>query len=438
MDSLVMETKLTNPKTTTQMSSSRLISFPEDFDPAQPALAPNALVPELAGPGLADFCPLPALEGPDVASAPSSITSSASSADTIISQFTPGESAGASSTIDPAALAAAAGPPTSSNNRSLSRQTSATFRTAAVSANAGSRGKTSSAGPASTAPVAAPPITNAGTAAYFHLGMSPTPSSTEAAAAHRGRHNDNELALANAVHGLGDDARSERRINREQNEETRLMITEARINAAEEMRKLSVIQLADHNVLARLLNAVNAVQRDVSALRTIGAPTLAPLPMLVDPIPLPPPSSAPFLGATMGPPASEASSSRTRTNAPTSYDDAPPAKRQRTGGAHDEPFDVYFYDVAQTGEPRDMARAAMSAIDGLNSGSVLNAIRVRGKAATISIRFRTRPFALTFIDAIENCPPANFEGLHACWAPAMADPIALIRGEGFSGRSASG
>ncbi|KAJ7169565.1 hypothetical protein C8R46DRAFT_201493 [Mycena filopes] len=428
------------------MSLSRLISFPDDFDPSQPALAPNAPVSEPATLGTADFCDLPALEGPDESmTAPSSLTSSASSADTVISHFTPGETGAAgaepASTVDPAALAAAvAAPPPSSNRRSLSRQTSATFHTAAASANIGGRGK---APATSNAPKAAAPGPSGVNHAYLALGLSPTPTGSEPAAAHRGRHNDNEAGIVNTVYGLSNDMQSQHRINREQNEETRLMITEARINASEEMRKLSIIQHADHNVLATLLNAVNAMRRDLAALRT-ERPLLAPLPALTDSTPLPPPLSAPRpSGATMGPPPSDAGPSGLRHDAPPPYDDAPAAKRQRTVSTvtappQDEPYDVHFYDVATTGEPRDIARAAMQAIPHLNAGSFLNAIRVRGKPGTISIRFRTRPFALTFIDAIENCPPANLDGLHACWAPTLLDPIAVIRGEGYSGRSASG
>lgn len=77
----------------------------------------------------------------------------------------------------------------------------------------------------------------------------------------------------------------------------------------------------------------------------------------------------------------------------------------------------------------------MQANPNLTAGSFLNAIRVRGRAATISIRFRTRSLALPFIDAIENCPPPNFDGLYACWAPAAADPISVIRGKGYIARS---
>ncbi|KAF7340374.1 hypothetical protein MVEN_01956900 [Mycena venus] len=99
-------------------------------------------------------------------------------------------------------------------------------------------------------------------------------------------------------------------------------------------------------------------------------------------------------GATLGPPASnlKATSSRVRHDPPPADEETSPAMMQ--DGEH---HDVLFYEVATTGEPRDIARAACMATPNLTAGSFLNAIRVRGRAVTISIRFCSRsPSSMRF------------------------------------------
>ncbi|KAF7359945.1 hypothetical protein MVEN_00721200 [Mycena venus] len=260
--------------------------------------------------------------------------------------------------------------------------------------------------------------------------MTPAPSGTETAGAARTRHNDNEVAIVNTIWRLEQVQQSQERIARERHEEPTLMLNGARITAAEDSRRLREVQHGDHAVLSQLVGAVNDLRRDVAGLRPTNS-AVAPLTGLVTPGPTL--SSVQHSGATLGPPASEATSSRVRHDPPPADEETSPAKCQRTqDGEH---HDVLFYEVATTGEPRDIARAACMAIPNLTAGSFLNAIRVHGRAATISIRFRSRPLALTFIDVIQNCPPPNFDWLHACWAPAAADPIAIIRGEGCIARS---
>ncbi|KAJ7774586.1 hypothetical protein DFH07DRAFT_952295 [Mycena maculata] len=429
------------------MSLSWLISFPDDFDPPQPALAPNAPIPDtLASPS--PFLPLPALDGADDNLAPSTTTSSASSVETVFSAFDPMESGaggpGPAPGIDPIALVLGGGPtssmssipiPTSSNNRSLVRQTSTSFRAAAASANSAAASANLNG---RVAPAAQSTAASALANGYFQYGMNPTPSGIETAAAARTRYNDNQDTVVNIFQRFDQEAQSQARITRERHEEVNLMINQAQITASEETRKLWDVQVADYSALSQLVNAVNGLRRDVTVLRsrptTRANPVLGPLPVLVDATTPSAPSSRST--GVMGPPPSEASSLGTHHECPLFDDNAPPAKRQHTNAPQDrDPFDVWFYDVATSGEPRDIARAAMQAIPHLTGGSFLNAIRVRSKSATISIHFHSLPFALTFIDAIENCPPPNFEGLHVCWAPASADPISIIRGEGYIGRS---
>ncbi|KAJ7168124.1 hypothetical protein C8R43DRAFT_137772 [Mycena crocata] len=362
-------------------------------------------------------------------------STSTSSVETVLSLFDPTQTEGTAPApgIDAAALAASvsssvppsAPAPPSSSRRSLSRQTSASFRAAAGAAN----------DPARTAAAPLATTTAATSAAVAAAGIR-VAAATEAAAAARIRHNENELAIAQTILRLEQAQLSATRIARESHEEFTLLLSEARINAAEEARRLREAQARDHAMVIRLVTSLNGLTRDVASARV--PPPSSPAASAPAPSSFaPPPSSFPHsAGGTMGPPASEASSSRlVRDDRPHSEEDSVPAKRQRTSAAHEEPYDVWFYDVSTSGEPRDIARAAMQAIPHLTAGSFMNAIRVRNRPATISIRFRTRPFALTFIDAIECCPPPNFDGLHACWAPAAADPIAIIRGEGFAGRS---
>jgi hypothetical protein len=348
--------------------------------------------------------------------------------------------------VDPVALAASTVPadssstpgtapvPPSLNTRSLSRQTSTSFRAAAAVANAPAPPARGRQPAQPTAPTLAPQGSSPSTAdAYFHLGMTPAPSVSETAGAAHTRHNDNEVAIVNTIRRLEHIQQSQDHIARERHEELTLMLNGARLTAAEDSRKLREVQHGDHAALSELVGAVNNLRRDVAGFRpgNSAASAVAPLPALVNPGPA---SSSPQRsGATFGPPASEATSSRVRHDPPPADDETSPAKRQRT--QEGEHHDVLFYEVATTGEPRDIARAACMAIPNLTAGSFLNAIRGRGRAATISIRFRTRPLALTFIDAIQNCPPPNFDGLHACWTPAAADPIAIIRGEGYIARS---
>ncbi|KAJ7717618.1 hypothetical protein DFH07DRAFT_973514 [Mycena maculata] len=437
------------------MSLSRLISFPDDFNPSQPALAENAPPPEPAG-----------LEGADEPATRSS-TSSALSAEMVLSHLDPEEGAGyvadtqsllvqimltllvrlaSAAGIDLDALLAAmaatpAPPPPSSRNRSLAQQTSISFRMAAATAN---KGKSKEPVQAATTHLPPPPRPSspATATAYFYLGLNPAPPGTEAAGAAQSRHSDNEVALVNAVHRLDEDCQSQHRIAREWDEEMKLMLTEARIRVAEDTRKLKEIQHGDHVVLGSLINTVNGLRRDISGLRSslVADAALAPLPILVDSSPFLQPSSTMWqpAPACMGPPSSEAGpSTAVRRDHSAFEDDLPPAKcpRTSTSAPQEEPYNVLFYDVTPAGEARDLARAAMQAIPHLNVGSFINTIWPRNKMTTISICFRTHPFVLTFIDVIENCPPSGFEGLHACWAPVAADPVSIIRGEGFNRRS---
>ncbi|KAJ6591349.1 hypothetical protein B0H10DRAFT_2233387 [Mycena sp. CBHHK59/15] len=427
------------------MTLSRLISFPDDFDPSQPAVTPNAPTSEPAG--APEFLPLLALVAADEAAsaAPSVISSSTLSVETVLSHFDPSETGAGRDApapgVDPAVLAASTDPgggpstsgsmpvPPSSSTRSLSHQTSASFRAAAAVANTPARGRPA-AQPAASAPApraSSPSIADA----YFHLGMTPAPSGMEPASAARTRHNENEIAIVNTIHCLEQMQQSQDRVARERYEEHTLMINGARISAVDDNRRLRETLHSDHAALSQLVGAVNDLRRGVADLRSANFTAgVAPLPALVDAAPVQVQRAS---AATMGPPASEATSSRIRNDPPLGDEDAPSAKRPRMQeGDH---YDVWFYDVATTGEPRDIARAAMQAILHLTGGSFLNAIRVRGRPGTISIRFRTRPFALTFIDAIQNCPPPNFDGLHACWAPAATDPISIIRGDNYVARS---
>ncbi|KAJ6630568.1 hypothetical protein B0H10DRAFT_2207650 [Mycena sp. CBHHK59/15] len=414
------------------MTLSRLISFPDDFDPSQPAVTPNAPTSEPAG--APEFLPLPALVAADEAAsaAPSVISSSTSSVETVLSHFDPSETGAGRDApapgVDPAALAASTDPgggpstsgsmpvPPSSSTHSLSHQTSASFRAAAAVANTPARGRLA-AQPAASAP--APRASSPSTAdAYFHLGMTPAPSGMEPAGAARTRHNENEIAIVNTIRRLEQMQQSQDRVARERHEEHTLMINGARISAVDDNRRLRETLHSDHAALSQLVGAVNDLRRGVAT-----CALLISLPV----------SSAACLCRDNGSSCSEATSSRIRNDPPLGDEDAPSAKRLRMQeGDH---YDVWFYDVATTGEPRDIARAAMQAILHLTGGSFLNAIHVRGRPGTISIRFRTRPFALTFIDAIQNCPPPNFDGLHACWAPAATDPISIIRGDNYVARS---
>ncbi|KAJ7167373.1 hypothetical protein C8R43DRAFT_172987 [Mycena crocata] len=419
-----------------------LISFPDDFDPSQPALAPNASIPPSISVSAASdsFPPQPALVSAEDSSVPSSTSNSTSSVETVLSRFEPAESGAPGApgpTIDPAALeAATSGPvpvPPSSNKRSLSRQTSISFRSAAATANAPAAKNKAPAGSASASTAdTSPSLATVATAhnyARFH--MAPAPGTTETAPAFRIRCNANDDAIVGNFTRLHDDQLSESRISRERDEQSTLLLHQTRISAEKEAQKLREqiqmlydVQKGDHKLLSDVVGAVNGLRGSVAGLRRDAPSALAPHPALTQP----PPSSS------MGPPPSEAGPSRVVNDRPP--EDAPTAKRQRTSAPQDgDPYDVWFYDVSTTAEPREIARAAMQAIPHLTGGSFLNAIRAPRNPATISIRFRTRPYALTFIDAIENCPPAGFDGLHACWAPAAANPIAIIRGDGYVGRS---
>jgi hypothetical protein len=95
----------------------------------------------------------------------------------------------------------------------------------------------------------------------------------------------------------------------------------------------------------------------------------------------------------------------------------PPAKRFRGDDTRRErePYDVLFGDVALTGDPRDIAKAAVRRVRFANVGSVVNAIRIRERPATISIRFRDRVSAETFINTIQRNEAPGLEGMRASW-----------------------
>ncbi|KAJ7490161.1 hypothetical protein B0H11DRAFT_2229087 [Mycena galericulata] len=290
-------------------------------------------------------------------------------------------------------LSAAMPPPTT--QRSVRRQTSTSF-----SALTGKAGSSASKGPrdrAEDAAVSTRPSSPSLLAVYNELHLTPAPIGAETAGANRARHSENERAMAQALLNLKHDVASFERIGKMRHEEVTLMLTDTRINAASEASQVAAAQMAElhsslvstRNSLAETITAVNGLKRmrtDVDAIRAAIA---------------------------VGPAA----------RAP---------KRQRTG---DAAYDVWFYDVHPTNEARDIARTAVLRVPGLSGSCFSNAIRVRNRSATISIRFRSHPFALAFIHAIEHEPPTGLEGMHTCWAPATADPISLIRGEAFSGRS---
>ncbi|KAJ7186919.1 hypothetical protein C8R46DRAFT_1024889 [Mycena filopes] len=381
-----------------------------DYNSIQASPLPDAQVPELVG------------EGPDITSVPSSISSSTSDANTMLPHSTLEEAevtgAEPSSILDPTF-------PSSANDHSLSPQI-AVVRTATPSTNTSNPFN----------------MTRDDNVIYPDLDTTAAPTTIMLAATGHGRYNSDQRALTSVVERLGNEVQSQRRINREQNEETRLMITQARINALEEMRKLSAIQDVDHDILASLLTAVSDIRRDLVALQTELPPPCPSVPPPRPSVPLPrppvltPPPSVPTPGPSRAPSPSFLARARLTAAAVDLHNAQRRLDEELDEESDDVCFnDVYFYDVATTGTPREIARATMQMIPHLSEDSFLSAVRVRGQPRTVSIRFRTRPLALTFIDAIEYQPPASLDGLHACWAPSRALPRAIIRGADSSARS---
>ncbi|KAJ7511819.1 hypothetical protein B0H11DRAFT_2214694 [Mycena galericulata] len=429
-----------------------LISFPDDFDPAAPAGSGDGPASEHS-----QLVPLPALPLllPDITGAADTPTlvpgiPAAAALNTLVDAAAIAQSATpthavTADTAPPQPLLSAAMPPPTTQ-RSLRRQTSTSF-----SALTGKAGSSASKGPRDRAEDAAVPTRPSSPsllAVYNELHLTPAPIGAETAGANRARHGENERAIAQALLNLKHDVASFERIGKMRHEEVTLMLTDTRINAASEASQVAAAQMAElhsslvstRNSLAETITAVNGLKRmrtDVDAICAaiaVGPAARAPAPASSAVHALPTAIGVPLPTVLHDMPAPGAAAATVTIPARRAADDdvLPAAKRQRTG---DAAYDVWFYDVHPTNEARDIARTAVLRVPGLSGSCFSNAIRVRNRSATISIRFRSHPFALAFIHAIEHEPPTGLEGMHACWAPATADPISLIRGEAFSGRS---
>ncbi|KAJ7106406.1 hypothetical protein C8R43DRAFT_1045801 [Mycena crocata] len=442
--------------------NSNLISFPDDFDPS--AAAFSAATPNTAAPLPMDLsAPLPDLL-PEVESSAggtagiNAIPVLTSATDGTPRVVTPGESL--APRVDPTAIAMSAAPAalpliTPTSDRSLRRQTSASFssRSAAAAASSSSKGKDRERDGVPSRPDSPDMLRT-----YGDLGLTPQPSGNETAAGTRTRHENNGQIIARQVNRNRQDIASLQVVQHERFEQLARLVgdsndvpaaTSTRIDSMKaEIIELSSTLAATRTKLGAAINAVNgmrSLRAEVESLKarlSAGQPAAsavnnslhAPIPDLLPPTqPVAGPSRQ-----TAPPVAGPSSLVRPREEEAFS-----PSKRQRTAATTTTApprFDVYFYDVAPTGEPRDIARAALSQIPHLTPNAISNAIRVRDR--TISLRFRNHALGLSFIHAIEQEPPVGLEGMHACWASSnstvtntVSDPIALIRGDGFTGHS---
>ncbi|KAJ7899345.1 hypothetical protein B0H13DRAFT_798177 [Mycena leptocephala] len=459
--------------------NSNLISFPDDFDPSIPALpatTPNTPTTMVAEPFAALPELLPQVQYSDTvqgsaANATAAVGPNANAAVTLPAVSAAPQGTPAPVRVDPTAVALSALPaatteavngtpfiqptiasplaqPTSV--RSLRNQTSASFvsRTAAAASRARE----------------ATPVQSDSPAVYTELGLTPPPTGAETAGATRTRHGSNEAVIAGRLLQAEQNIGVLRTtINDRHRELTHLVNDSTRTTAdgpavgavdtaglSDELNQLRDTVIATRNRLGDTINQLNGMRTlrsELDALKAAVAqatPSVLPsqAPTAVDPLSAPLPDllpQAPF-AARQVPTAAGPSQGGTGIATlirPREEDTVfTPSKKPRTGTpAPTEHFDVHFYDVVTTGEARDIARAALTAIPYLSPNCFSNAIRVRNKPGTISIRFRVHANALSFIHAIEQDPPKGLEGMHACWAPAVADPISVIRGDGFAGRS---